>query len=44
MDLISSVHELAVENKKLLAERDKIQKNIDNWHIKNKTKKFDFKE
>ena len=40
----SSVHELAVENKKLLAERDKIQKNIDNWHIKNKTKKFDFKE
>ena len=40
----SSVHELAVENKKLLAERDKIQKNIDNWHIKNKTKKFDFEE
>ena len=40
----SSVHELAVENKKLLVERDKIQKNIDSWHIKNKTKKFDFKE
>ena len=40
----SSVHELAVENKKLLVERDKIQKNIDSWHIKNKAKKFDFKE
>ena len=30
------VHELAPKNKKLLKEREDLQKKIDNWHISNK--------
>ncbi len=36
-----AIHELAPKNKKLLTIRDKMQKNIDQWHIDNKDKKFD---
>ena len=35
-----AIHELAPKNKKLLTIRDKMQKNIDQWHINNKDKKF----
>ena len=38
-----SVHELAPKNKKLLGIRNKIQKNIDQWHIENKGKEFNSK-
>tara|TARA_Y100001960_G_scaffold201658_1_gene210773 strand:+ start:623 stop:2785 length:2163 start_codon:yes stop_codon:yes gene_type:complete len=37
------VHQLAPKNKKLLSVRNKIQKNIDQWHIDNKGKDFDSK-
>lgn len=36
-----AIHELAPINKKLLIIRDKMQKNIDQWHINNRDKKFD---
>ena len=36
-----AIHELAPKNKKLLNIRDKIQKNIDQWHVNNRDKKFD---
>ncbi len=35
------VHELAPENKKLIQAREKLQKKIDIWHIKNKGKKIE---
>ena len=36
-----AIHELAPKNKILLTIRDKMQKNIDQWHIDNKDQKFD---
>ena len=38
------VHELAPKNKKLLEDRETLQQEIDLWHKKNKSKKFDYKE
>jgi len=35
-----AVHELAPKNKKLLTVRNKMQKNIDQWHVNNRDKKF----
>ena len=35
-----AVHELAPKNKKLLTIRNKMQKNIDQWHVNNRDKKF----
>ncbi len=35
------VHELAPINKKLIEKREKIQKQIDNWHLSNSKEKFD---
>ena len=35
------VHELAPINKKLIEKREKIQKQIDDWHLKNSKEKFD---
>ena len=37
------VHELAPKNKKLLDIRGQMQKKIDEWHIDNKGKVFDYK-
>jgi len=37
-----SVHELAPKNKDLLLVREKMQKKIDKWHIKNKGKEFNY--
>ena len=34
------VHELAIENKKLIKTREKLQQEIDGWHIKNKGKEI----
>ena len=36
-----AVHELAPINKKLIEKREKIQKQIDNWHLSNSKEKFD---
>ena len=38
-----AVHELAPINKSLIKKREEIQKKIDDWHKKNKTKDFDKK-
>ncbi len=38
------VEELAPINKKLIQKREKIQKEIDNWHLSNKGKDFDKKK
>ena len=38
------VHELAPKNKKLLELRETLQQEIDLWHKKNRSKKFDYKE
>ena len=38
-----AVHELAPENKKLLASREQLQKKIDKWLIDKKDKEFDLK-
>jgi len=38
------VHELVPKNKKLLEDRETLQQEIDLWHKKNKSKKFDYKE
>ena len=38
------VHELAPKNKKLLEFRETMQQEIDLWHKKNRSKKFDYKE
>ena len=38
------VHELAPKNKKLLETRETLQQEIDLWHKKNKSKKFNYKE
>ena len=35
-----AVHDLAPTNKKLLEIRENLQKEIDKWHIQNKSKKF----
>ena len=35
------VHELAPINKKLIEKREKIQKQIDDWHLSNSKEKFD---
>ena len=35
------VHELAPVNKKLIEKREKIQKQIDDWHLSNSKEKFD---
>ncbi len=39
-----AVHELAPKNKELIKIRDNLQKKIDDWHIKNKSNKFNIKE
>ena len=39
-----AVHELAPKNKKLIEIREDLQKQIDNWHIKNKGNKINIKE
>ena len=36
-----AVHELAPINKKLIEKREKIQKQIDDWHLNNSKEKFD---
>ena len=36
-----AVHELAPQNKNLIAIRDQMQNKIDKWHLDNKDKKFD---
>ena len=38
------VHELAPINKKLIEERENLQKKIDNWHIKNRGNEINLKE
>jgi malate synthase len=38
------VHELAPINKKLIEKREKIQKQIDDWHLSNSKEKFDKKK
>ena len=38
------VHELAPINKKLIQKREKIQKQIDDWHLNNSKEKFDKKK
>ena len=38
------VHELAPINKKLIEKREKIQKQIDDWHLNNSKEKFDKKK
>ena len=44
LGLEKTLNELAPKNKELINFREDLQKKIDNWHIKNKTKKFDIKE
>jgi len=39
-----AVHELTPKNKELIQIREDLQKQIDNWHIKNKGNKFDLQE
>ena len=38
------VHELAPKNKRLIEIREKLQKKINTWHIKNRKKKFNIRE
>ena len=38
------IHELTPKNKELLEEREELQKKINEWHKKNKNKKFNIKE
>ena len=38
------VHELTPKNRKLLEVREKLQKQIDEWHKKQKRKKIDIKK
>ena len=38
------VHELAPINKKLIEKRERIQKQIDDWHLSNSKEKFDLKK
>jgi len=40
LDFDLCIHELAPENKKLLEKRERIQKEINNWHLSNKDKKI----
>ena len=44
LGLEKTLNELAPKNKELIKIREDLQKKIDNWHIKNKNKKFDIKE
>ena len=44
LGLEKTLNELAPKNKELIKFREDLQKKIDNWHIKNKNKKFDLKE
>ena len=44
LGLEKTLNELAPKNKELIKFREDLQKKIDNWHIKNKNKKFDIKE
>ena len=44
LGLEKTLNELAPKNKELIKFREDLQKKIDNWHIKNKDKKFDLKE
>ncbi len=39
-----AIHDLAPKNKKLLDEREKLQKQIDYWHMERKGKVFDIEE
>ena len=39
-----TVNELAPKNKELIKFREDLQKQIDNWHIKNKGNEFNFSE
>ena len=39
-----AVHELAPKNKELIEIREELQKKIDNWHLKNKSKDFNIQE
>ncbi len=39
-----AVHELAPKNRELIKVRDRLQKEIDNWHIKNKGEEFKIEE
>ena len=39
-EVVPRLH-IIIENKKLIEKRETIQKEIDNWHIKNKGKNFD---
>ena len=39
-----AAHELSLKNKELIKIRDDLQKKIDDWHIKNKGKKFKIEE
>ena len=39
-----AVHELAPKNRELIKARDRLQKEIDNWHIKNKGEEFKIEE
>ena len=38
------VHRLTPQNKKLIDTREKLQKNIDSWHLDKKGKKLNLKE
>ena len=40
----SVVHELSPKNKELIKIRDDLQKKIDDWHIKNRSKEFNLNE
>ena len=44
LGLEKTLNELAPKNKELIKFREDLQKKIDDWHIKNKNKKFDIKE
>ena len=44
LGLEKTLNELAPKNKELIKFREDLQKKIDNWHIKNKNRKFDLKE
>ena len=39
-DFDKAAHELAKKNKELIKVRENLQKEIDNWHIRNKGDKF----
>ena len=44
LEFDEAVHKLAPKNKTLLKERKNLQEKIDNWHLKNKGKKFKIDE